>query len=121
VTPEEIKTLRKELRCTAKELAAALELDQATVLAWEAAQLFPTKQYIDKMEALRAKGAGAIPRKAKGKQVSPMAAMNDPLVWALFRKLCAHKALRDAVAKMAEMYADPAEEASDEPVRGPYR
>jgi transcriptional regulator with XRE-family HTH domain len=108
VTPEEIKALRKELACTAKDLAAALDLDQATVLAWEAAELFPTKQYVDKMEAIRAKGPSAIPKKSRGP--SPMAAMTDPKLWEIFRKLAAHKKLRDDVAKMADKYPDPAVE-----------
>jgi transcriptional regulator with XRE-family HTH domain len=109
VTPDEIKALRASLKCTAKELAAALELEQATVLAWEKGELFPTKQYVDAMEALRAKGPTAIVRKAKG-AVSPMVAMKDAHLWELFRKLAAHKKLRDDVAKLAEKYPDPAEE-----------
>ena len=55
MTSEELKALRKELACTAKELAGALGLEQATVLGWEKGELFPTKQFIDKMEALRAR------------------------------------------------------------------
>ena len=108
MTPEEIKAVRKDLACTAKELAAALDLEQSTVLAWEKGELFPTKQYIDKMNALRAKGPAAIPRKAKGQ--NPIAAMTDPAVWAVFRKLLANKKLRDEVVKLAEKYPDPAEE-----------
>ncbi len=108
MTPEEIKALRQELKCTAKELAAALDLDQATVLAWEKAELFPTKKFVDEMNALRAKGPGAIPRKSKGG--SPMQAMTDPKLWELVRKLAAHKKLRDEVSKLADKYPDPAEE-----------
>ena len=107
MSPEEIKALRKELSCTAKELAAALGLEQATVLAWEKAELFPTKAYVDHMTALRAKGPGAIPRKAKG-AVDPIKALTDPKVWELLRKIAANKALRDEVAKLAEKYPDPA-------------
>jgi transcriptional regulator with XRE-family HTH domain len=65
MSPDDLKALRKELSCTAKELAQALDLEQATVLAWEKGELFPTKAYIDRMEALR-KNPGAIPKKAKG-------------------------------------------------------
>jgi DNA-binding XRE family transcriptional regulator len=108
VTPDEIKALRRELSCTAKELAAALELDQTTVLAWEKGDLFPTKQYIDEMARLRAKGPGAVPKKSKGDD--PMKALADPAVWQLVRKLAAHKKLRDAVAKLAAAYSDPAED-----------
>ena len=77
------------------------------MLAWEKGDLFPTKQFIDKMEALRAKGPGAIPRKAKG-NVDPMKALRDPAVWELLRKIAAHKNLRDEVIKLATSYADPA-------------
>jgi transcriptional regulator with XRE-family HTH domain len=109
VTPDALKLLRKELSCTAKELAAALDLEQATVLAWEKGELFPTKKYIDKMELLRSAGPSAIPRKSKGE--NPVKALADPLVWRLVRKIAAHKKLRDAVAKLAEGYADPADDA----------
>jgi transcriptional regulator with XRE-family HTH domain len=109
VSPDDIKALRKELACTAKELAGALGLDQATVLAWEKAELFPTKAYVDRMGELRAKGPGAIPRKAKG-AADPIKSLADPQVWELFRKIAANKALRDQVAKLAEKYPDPASE-----------
>ena len=108
VTPDEIKALRAELKCTAKELAVALDLEQKTVLAWEKSELFPTKAYIDKMNALRAQGPGSIPRKSKGG--NPVQALKDPHVWELVRKIAAHKKLRDEVAKLAEKYPDPADE-----------
>lgn len=109
MSPDDIKALRKELSCTAKELAAALGVDQATVLAWEKAERFPTKVYVDRMSELRAKGAGSIPRKAKA-GVDPVRTLADPLLWELVRKLAAHKKLRDDVAKLAEKYPDPASE-----------
>jgi transcriptional regulator with XRE-family HTH domain len=108
VSPDDLKALRRDLQCTAKELAIALGLEQSTVLAWEKGELFPTKPYIDKMEALRAKGPGAIPKKAKGPD--PMKAMADPAVWELIRKLLTHKKLRDEVAKLAAAYPDPSDE-----------
>ena len=108
MTPDALKALRKDLACTAKELAAALELDQATVLAWERGELFPTKRYIDAMQALLVKGPGAIPKKAKSPE--PMKVLADPLVWELVRKLVGHKKLRDEVAKLAAGYPDPASE-----------
>jgi transcriptional regulator with XRE-family HTH domain len=110
VTPDDIKALRKELACTAKELAAALGVDQATVMAWEKAELFPTKAYVERMSELRAKGPGAVPRKAKGAEPPLGKSLADPQVWELLRKLAAHKKLRDEVAKLAEKYADPAAE-----------
>ena len=108
MSPDELKTLRKELGCTAKELAAALGLEQATVLAWEKGELFPTKPYIDKMEALRTKGAGSIPRMAKAGNA--IKTFTDPAFWEIVRKLAAHKKLRDEVAKLAAGYPDPASE-----------
>lgn len=107
MTPDELKALRKELSCTAKELAAVLGVDQATVMAWEKAELFPTRAYVERMEELRAKGPGAVPRRAKG-TVDPIKSLNDPQVWEILRKIAAHKRLREEVAKLAEKYPDPA-------------
>jgi transcriptional regulator with XRE-family HTH domain len=104
MSPDELKALRKELSCTAKELAQALDLEQSTVLAWEKGDLFPTKAYIDRMEALR-KNPGAIPKKAKGPE--PMSVLTDPATWELFRKILAHKKLRDEAKKLAASYPDP--------------
>jgi transcriptional regulator with XRE-family HTH domain len=109
VTPEDIKALRRELSCTAKELAGALDVDQATVMAWERADRFPTKAHVDRMEELRAKGPGAVPRKAKAGG-DPIKTLNDPQLWELVRKLAAHKKLRDDVAKLADKYPDPADD-----------
>ena len=109
MTPDDLKALRKDLACTAKELAQALGLEQSTVLAWEKGELFPTKAYVDKMAALRAKGPGAIPKKAKGE--APMKVLADPALWEVVRKLAAHKKLRDEVVKLAASYPDPAQEA----------
>ena len=108
MTPDDLKALRKELACTAKELATALGLEQATVLAWEKGDLFPTKPFIDKMDAFRAKGPGSIPKKAKGGD--PMKQLGDPAVWELLRKLLVHKKLRDEVTKLAAGYPDPGDE-----------
>jgi len=110
MSPDEIKALRKDLSCTAKELAAALDLEQATVLAWERGELFPTKQFVDAMSALREKGPSAIPRKAKGAAPPPMKVLADPATWELVRKIVAHKKLRDEVTKLAEKYDDPSDE-----------
>jgi transcriptional regulator with XRE-family HTH domain len=109
VSPDDIRALRKELACTAKELAAALGLEQAVVLGWEKAELFPTKAFVDRMQELRAKGPAAIPRKARGAgAVDPVKSLADPKVWELLRKIAAHRKLRDEVAKLAETYPDPA-------------
>ncbi|MDP9150648.1 MAG: helix-turn-helix transcriptional regulator [Myxococcota bacterium] len=108
MAPDAIKALRMELACTAKELAAALGVDQATVMAWEKSDLFPTKAHVDRMNELRAKGPGAVPRKVRGAVVDPVKSLADPQVWELLRKIAAHKKLRDEVAKLAEKYPDPA-------------
>ncbi len=108
MSPDDIKTLRKELACTAKELAGVLGVEQATVFGWEKGELFPTKAYVARMSELRAKGAGAFPRKARGPSGDPVQALADPKVWELLRKIAAHKKLRDDVAKLAEPYPDPA-------------
>ena len=105
MTPDDLKALRKELGCTAKELAAALGLEQSTVLAWEKGELFPTKPFIDKMDALR-KNPGAIPKRSKGDD--PLKVLADPQLWTLVRKILAHKKLRDEVTKLAQAYEDPA-------------
>ena len=108
MTPDEIKALRKDLSCTAKELAIALGLEQATVLAWEKGDLFPTKAFVEKMAQLRARGPASIPKKAKG--ADPMKVLADPALWELIRKLVANKKLREEVVKLAAAYADPAQE-----------
>jgi DNA-binding XRE family transcriptional regulator len=108
VTPDEIKALRKDLACTAKELAQAIGIEQATVLAWEKGELFPTKPYIDKMNQLRARGPAAIPKKARGD--APMKVLADPALWEILRKILAHKKLRDEVTKLAAAYPDPKDE-----------
>lgn len=113
MTPEEIKALRKDLSCTAKELGNALGIDQATVLAWEKGDLFPTKAFVDKMAALRVKGPASIPKKSKG--ADPMKVLSDPALWLLVRKLIAHKRLRDEVVKLSATYSDPAEDPKDSP------
>lgn len=110
MSPDAIKALRKELACTAKELAGALDIDQKTVLGWESGELFPTKQYCDRMEALRAKGPSSIPRKSKGGG-DPIKTLADPALWELVRKLAAHKKFRDEVVKLGAQYPDPAADA----------
>lgn len=112
MSPEDVKNLRTELDCTAKELATALGIEQETILAWERGELFPTKRFVTKMEALRSAGKSAIPRKPRKTAVatSPMAVLADPATWRLVRKLVAHADLRREVSKLAEAYPDPADE-----------
>lgn len=106
MTPEDIKALRKELGCTARDLATTLGLEQKEVLAWEAGDLFPTKRFVDQMQGLRAKGPSAVLKAAKGKNVAPTDRISDPAFWAVVKKLLLHPALFDQVAKLAETYGD---------------
>ena len=109
MSPEDLVALRKELSCTAKELAGALGLEAATITAWERGELFPTKAWIGRLEALRARGPGAIPRKKKAAAPTPWAALADAELWSLFRKLVAHPELRKAASQLAATYDDPAD------------
>jgi transcriptional regulator with XRE-family HTH domain len=111
MSPEEVKALRQELGCTARELAAALDVEPETIAAWERAELFPTKRHVAMMEELRKKGPSAVPRKRrKGAPATPMQALADPGLWRLVRKLLAHPELRTATDKLADAYPDPADE-----------
>ncbi len=106
MTPDDIKALRKELGCTARDLATTLGLEQKEVLAWEAGELFPTKRYVDQMQTLRDKGPSAVLKAAKGKAVAPTDRVSDPAFWAIVKKLLLHPALYDQVSKLAERFED---------------
>lgn len=110
MSPDDIKNLRRELSCTARELAAALSLEQETVMAWERADLFPTKRHVGMMEELRRKGPSAIPRKRKKGAATPLQSLADPAFWLLVRKLLAHPELRTAAEGLAASYPDPTDE-----------
>ncbi|HKY37463.1 MAG TPA: XRE family transcriptional regulator [Polyangiaceae bacterium] len=106
MTPEDLKQLRKELGCTARDLATTLGIEQKEVLAWEAGELFPTKRFVDQMEALRAKGPSAVAKVAKGKTVAPADRISDPAFWAIVKKLLLHPPLYEQVSKLAEQYGE---------------
>jgi transcriptional regulator with XRE-family HTH domain len=111
MSPEEIKALREELGCTARELAAALDVEPDDITSWERGDLFPTKRHVDGMEALRRKGPSAIPRRRrKGAPSSPLQTLADPALWRLLRKLLVHPDLRTAAEKLAEPYPDPTDD-----------
>jgi len=112
VSPDELKQLRKELSCTAKELATTLGVDPKEIAAWEAGDLFPTKRYVGELEALRKKGPSAILKQPRGKAAAArigLARLADAKFWELARKLAEHPALFDQVVKLAEQYSDPVE------------
>jgi len=106
MAPEEVKALRKALGCSARDLGAALEVPAETILAWEKGELFPTKQYVEKLEALRAQGPGAVGKRRKADR-SPIELLEDPEVWSLFRKLLTNRDLRAEVLKLAAKFPDP--------------
>ncbi|MEZ4224133.1 MAG: helix-turn-helix domain-containing protein [Polyangiaceae bacterium] len=109
MSPEELKALRKELGATARQLGKALGVDDKTIFAWESGDLFPTKRFVDQLEALRAQGPAAFPKRPKGKGLSGPERLADPDLWVLLRKLVAHSELFDAAQKLASDYDDPAE------------
>jgi transcriptional regulator with XRE-family HTH domain len=109
VTAEEIRALRRALRCTPTELAEALGVSRQLVMQWEEEERFPTKRHVGMMEALRTKGRGAVPR-IRGRRDAehdPMKVLADPELWRLVRKLLAHPELRTRVLALAKSYDDP--------------
>ena len=106
MTPEDIKLLRKELGCTARDLATTLGIEQKEVLAWELGELFPTKRFVDQMQKLREKGPSAVLKSTKGKAVAPTDRISDPAFWAIVKKLLLHPPLYEQVSKLAEGYGD---------------
>lgn len=108
VSPEDIQALRAELKCTARELAETLGLEQKEVLAWETGELFPTKRWVTAMQRLKAAGPTSIQRKPRGKPkgLTGMQRLSDPELWLVIRKLLAHPALFDEVKKLSERYDD---------------
>jgi len=103
MSPDDIRTLRKDLGLTQRQLADALKLDAATVRAWEAEGLFPTKANCEAMAALRANPPPKVP---KG-QPTPFQVLADPKFFALLRKLVAHPKLRAEVERLAAEHPDP--------------
>ena len=118
MSPEDLKQLRKELACTAKELATTLGIEPKEMAAWEAGELFPTKRHVGELEALRKKGPSSILRTPKGKAAAAkvgMARLADAKLWELVRKLAEHPQLFDQVSKLAEAFPDPAAPKADVP------
>jgi transcriptional regulator with XRE-family HTH domain len=108
VSPDEIKALRKELKCTPRELGAALGVGQDVVMAWEEEKQFPTKRFIAMMEELRTRGPGALPRmRGRAQTASPMKLLSDPELWRVVRKILAHPPLFDRVKELCDSFPDP--------------
>lgn len=114
VSPEEIQKLRKELACTARELATTLGVDPKEVAGWESGELFPTKRYVEAMAGLRERGPSSIARAPRGKAAAKTgsARLADPALWLVVRKLLENPPLFEQVLKLAEKYPDPAEPAA---------
>lgn len=106
MTPDDVKQLRKELGCTARDLATTLGIEQKEVLAWEAGELFPTKHFVDQMNALRAKGPAFVLKTSKGKAVTPTDRVSDPAFWVIVKKLLLYPALYEQVSKLAASYGE---------------
>src|SRR4051812_29901316 len=107
MTGEEIKAMRRALDLSARELGEALDVEQRVVLAWEREELFPTKRHVSAMRALLEEAGADMP--ASGDAVPELfAALADPGVWRLFRKIVAHPELRAEVERLAAKYRDPA-------------
>lgn len=105
----DVKELRKELGCTTRDLAAALGVEQATVLAWERGEQFATKRFVERMDQLREQGPSAVPKTRKQVPKTPYGALADPALWLLVRKLVAYPELRQAAQELSEAYSDPNE------------
>jgi transcriptional regulator with XRE-family HTH domain len=116
VTPEELRQLRQDLQCTARELAATIGLDPNEVVAWEQGERFPTKKVVNELNQLRQLGPSAIVRK-KNKNSSRLSTppLADPRFWALIRKLLEHPELFSKAQALAEDYPDPAAARTDTP------
>jgi transcriptional regulator with XRE-family HTH domain len=112
VTPDELRQLREELHCTARELAATLGIDSGEVTAWEQGELFPTKKVVLALTKLRSLGPVAVTRKLKRRSPIPVkgaARLADPEFWQLVRKLVEHPELFDKVRQIADAFPDPAQ------------
>jgi transcriptional regulator with XRE-family HTH domain len=107
LAPEEIKRLRKDLKLTARRLAARLGVDEKLIFAWESGERFPTKRHCEAMAALRAPSA---PPRASRSSKHRVARLADPDLWVIVRKLTASPELFEAVRKLAAAYPDPADE-----------
>jgi transcriptional regulator with XRE-family HTH domain len=110
VSPDEIRKLRKELECTARELAATIGVDGGEIMAWEQGERFPTKKLIADLERLRERGSTAIARNRKRKfptTTKGTERLADPAFWLLMRKLIDNPDLFDKAQSLAEAYPDP--------------
>jgi transcriptional regulator with XRE-family HTH domain len=107
MTADEIRALRKRRGLTRAALARQVGVLPADVAGWELGQRFPTKKAAARLAELVAHGE--VQRDSAA--VTPWARLADPSVWALVRKLLAHRELLERAQAMAEAYADPKDRA----------
>lgn len=107
MSPDEIRTLRRELSMSQRDLAEALSIEVELVRAWERDEAFPTRAAIVAMEKLRANP----PRRAPKRAPSVFQLLGDPGFMTLVRKLLAHPKLRAEVERLAADHPDPLDEA----------
>ena len=101
--------MRKELQCTARELAITIGVDAGEVMAWEKGERFPTKKLVTDLKRLRERGSGAIVRNKMRKLPTHAAGperLADPTFWLLVRKLIENRELFDRAKSLAEEYPD---------------
>ena len=116
MSPEDVRALKKQLGCNAKELASVLGVAQEDVVAWERGERFPTKRHVDAMRTLAERGPSSIVRapkprhRPKPNEDEGLEPLEDPAFWSLFRKLLAHGALRREAYALAERYSEPAQD-----------
>jgi transcriptional regulator with XRE-family HTH domain len=123
VTSDEVREVRRGLRCSVRELAERLGVEPALVRDWERGERFPTKQHAQQLAELRERGhddlgpSGSdehaqVPRPRPtpaAAQQDALQAMADPVLWRLVRKLAVHADLRAEVEALAADFDDPAE------------
>ncbi len=113
MTPEAIRQLRQELDLSEAALARALGVEAALVRAWESAEQFPTRRWVAAMERLRAATPPKeppAPNRDAARVPPGLAALAQPELWELVRKLAAHPELFERTRELASGYDDPAAE-----------
>ena len=108
MSPDEVRQARRRLRLTARALGEVLGVDGKTVMAWERGDAFPTKRYCDAIARTEREATAKQPKEREPAPSSAsLAALQQPRLWALVAKLCAHPELLDAAEELAEDYELP--------------
>lgn len=108
MTPNDLRKLRSDLRCTARELATTLGIELRVVQDWESGERFPTKAMVARLQQLGDAGPASIQRKpARATQrLVGLDRLSDPRLWALIRRLTEHPVFFEQVLQLAEKYDD---------------